>query len=443
MPKLHQKIPVLDGRATVLAYERNPEDWFYREVSSPGNYRTRKIEGVTTAGEAQRKALDFYTELRQLDKESGAFGIIVKTQKRSRRARIEISITEHLKEMQKRADAEIVTQGYIKTKEYRLRHIKSYLEFKQIKYVIDIIDSTFDDYELFRRGTTKVNISNEIKALSQWLNWCRKNRQLKADVAALKLTPRIAIKGEDLTANPPISPEDWRKIEKYIRVDYMGQRVNDRRGIYWRKCFHAFVMTAKNSGMRPKELLNLRWADVNIVDMGQKSQSDNRRHLVAEINIRKTKTKEPRQVPANCGKQLKEWLDFQKEFAARYYSEGIKRVFNKDSYVFSNMNNNCEPYSLSQVQQTLRAIYRRLDLRGHWSSDKPYTLYSLRSTFIDEQLMKDTPIAVLSMMTGHDPKVLMKHYQQLDVLRKTRELTALPTGRNKDDKQSMELWDDQ
>ena len=331
MPKLHQKIPVLDGRATVLAYERNPEDWFYREVSSPGNYRTRKIEGVTTAGEAQRKALDFYTELRQLDKESGAFGIIVKTQKRSRRARIEISITEHLKEMQKRADAEIVTQGYIKTKEYRLRHIKSYLEFKQIKYVIDIIDSTFDDYELFRRGTTKVNISNEIKALSQWLNWCRKNRQLKADVAALKLTPRIAIKGEDLTANPPISPEDWRKIEKYIRVDYMGQRVNDRRGIYWRKCFHAFVMTAKNSGMRPKELLNLRWADVNIVDMGQKSQSDNRRHLVAEINIRKTKTKEPRQVPANCGQQLKEWLDFQKEFAARHYSEGIKRVLNKES----------------------------------------------------------------------------------------------------------------
>ena len=342
--------------------------------------------------------------------------------------------------MQKRADAEIVTQEYVKTKEYRLRHIKSYLEFKQNKYVIDIIDSTFDDYELFRRGTTKVNISNEIKALSQWLNWCRKNRQLKADVAALKLTPKVAIKGEDLTANPPISPEDWRKIERHIRVDYMGQRVNDRRGIYWRRCFHAFVMTAKNSGMRPKELLNLRWADVNIVDMDQKSQSDNRRHLVAEINIRKTKTKEPRQVPANCGQQLKEWLDFQKEFAARHYSEGIKRVLNKESYVFCNMNNNCEPYSLSQVQQTLRAIYRRLDLRGHWSSDKPYTLYSLRSTFIDEQLMKDTPIAVLSMMTGHDPKVLMKHYSQLDVLRKSRDLTRLPIGRKKDEKEIVKLF---
>ena len=442
MPKLHRKISVLDGRATVLAYERNPDDWFYREIISPGNYRSRKIEGATTALEAQKKALDIYTELRQSDKLASASGISTKTQKRPKKASIDISISEHLKEMQKKADAEIVTQEYVKTKGFRLRHIKSYLEYKQIKYAIDIKDDTFDDYELFRRGTTKVNISNEVKALSQWLNWCRKNRQLKADVAALKLTPKIAIKGEDLTANPPISPEDWRKIERYIRVDYAGQRVNDRRGIYWRQCFHAFVMTAKNSGMRPKELLNLKWSDINIVDMGQKSQSDERRHLVAEINVRKTKTKEPRQVPANCGKQLKEWLEFQKEFAARYYSEGIKRVFNKDSFVFCNMNNNCEPYSLSQVQQTMRAIYRRLDLRGHWSSDKPYTLSSLRSTFIDEQLMKGIPIAVLSMMTGHDPKALMKHYQQLDVLRKTRELTALPIGRKKDDKQSLELWND-
>lgn len=442
MPKLHRKISVLDGRATVLAYERNPDDWFYREIISPGNYRSRKIEGATTALEAQKKALDIYTELRQSDKLASASGISTKTQKRSKKASIDISISEHLKEMQKKADAETVTQEYVKTKGFRLRHIKSYLEYKQIKYAIDIKDDTFDDYELFRRGTTKVNICNEVKALSQWLNWCRKNRQLKADVAALKLTPKIAIKGEDLTANPPISPEDWRKIERYIRVDYAGQRVNDRRGIYWRQCFHAFVMTAKNSGMRPKELLNLKWSDINIVDMGQKSQSDERRHLVAEINVRKTKTKEPRQVPANCGKQLKEWLEFQKEFAARYYSEGIKRVFNKDSFVFCNMNNNCEPYSLSQVQQTMRAIYRRLDLRGHWSSDKPYTLSSLRSTFIDEQLMKDIPIAVLSMMTGHDPKALMKYYQQLDVLRKTRELTALPIGRKKDDKQSLELWND-
>ncbi len=442
MPKLHRKISVLDGRATVLAYERNPDDWFYREIISPGNYRSRKIEGATTALEAQKKALDIYTELRQSDKLASASGISTKTQKRSKKASIDISISEHLKEMQKKADAETVTQEYVKTKGFRLRHIKSYLEYKQIKYAIDIKDDTFDDYELFRRGTTKVNISNEVKALSQWLNWCRKNRQLKADVAALKLTPKIAIKGEDLTANPPISPEDWRKIERYIRVDYAGQRVNDRRGIYWRQCFHAFVMTAKNSGMRPKELLNLKWSDINIVDMGQKSQSDERRHLVAEINVRKTKTKESRQVPANCGKQLKEWLEFQKEFAARYYSEGIKRVFNKDSFVFCNMNNNCEPYSLSQVQQTMRAIYRRLDLRGHWSSDKPYTLSSLRSTFIDEQLMKDIPIAVLSMMTGHDPKALMKYYQQLDVLRKTRELTALPIGRKKDNKQSLELWND-
>ena len=75
---------------------------------------------------------------------------------------------------------------------------------------------------------------------------------------------------------------------------------------------------------------------------------------------------------------------------------------------------------------------RNLELQGHWASDKPYTLYSLRSSFVDDKLMQDTPIAVLSMMTGHDPKILMKHYSRIDELRKSKDLTKLPIGRKKD-----------
>ena len=75
---------------------------------------------------------------------------------------------------------------------------------------------------------------------------------------------------------------------------------------------------------------------------------------------------------------------------------------------------------------------RSLELQGHWASGNPYTLYSLRSSFVDDKLMLDTPIAVLSMMTGHDQKILMKHYSRLDVLRKSRDLTKLPIGIAKD-----------
>ena len=44
------------------------------------------------------------------------------------------------------------------------------------------------------------------------------------------------------------------------------------------------------------------------------------------------------------------------------------------------------------------------------------------------------------MMTGHDPKILMKHYSRLDVLRKSRDLTKLPIGRKKVQKKVIELF---
>ena len=57
----------------------------------------------------------------------------------------------------------------------------------------------------------------------------------------------------------------------------------------------------------------------------------------------------------------------------------------------------------------IRCIYRRLELKGHWASDKPYVRYTLRLTFVDAMLMEDTPIAMLSLMTGQSVMVLQKY----------------------------------
>ena len=78
-------------------------------------------------------------------------------------------------------------------------------------------------------------------------------------------------------------------------------------------------MLGRHCGMRPKEIVSLRWSDVNIMDMGQRSTKDDRKHLIAEINVRKTKTGEPRQVPARCGKPIKEWLEYHQFYTKTYY----------------------------------------------------------------------------------------------------------------------------
>ena len=62
-------------------------------------------------------------------------------------------------------------------------------------------------------------------------------------------------------------------------------------------------------------------------------------------------------------------------------------------------------------------------------------------TFVDAMLMEDTPIAMLSLMTGHSVQILQKHYSRIDVMKKSRDLTQLPIGQKKDRKQEVKLWD--
>ena len=47
------------------------------------------------------------------------------------------------------------------------------------------------------------------------------------------------------------------------------------------------------------------------------------------------------------------------------------------------------------------------------------------------------------MMTGHDPRILMKHHSRLDVLRKSRDLTKLPIGRKKNVKKIVDLFNEE
>ena len=65
MPAYHQKEAVLDGRASVFAYERDPSSWYFKQLI-PGTkkYRTKKIPGATTLEEAKSKALDIALSLR-------------------------------------------------------------------------------------------------------------------------------------------------------------------------------------------------------------------------------------------------------------------------------------------------------------------------------------------------------------------------------------------
>ena len=66
-------------------------------------------------------------------------------------------------------------------------------------------------------------------------------------------------------------------------------------------------------------------------------------------------------------------------------------------------------------------------LNGHRFSPHPYTIYSMRSTFIEDQLMKGTPVIEVAEMAGHDVRETQRTYARLNLRRKG---TGANTSRN-------------
>ena len=64
MPKRHTKYRVLQGKAEIISYERDPSTYYYRELlSGTKQYKTKRLQANTIEG-ATLEAVDAYTELR-------------------------------------------------------------------------------------------------------------------------------------------------------------------------------------------------------------------------------------------------------------------------------------------------------------------------------------------------------------------------------------------
>ena len=97
-----------------------------------------------------------------------------------------------------------------------------------------------------------------------------------------------------------------------------------------------------------------------------------------------------------------------------------------------------EPWNQYTIGMNWREkIYKKLKeegkLVGHKLSEKPYTLYSMRSTFIEDHLIKGTDIFLLARIAGHDVKTLMQSYERMDIRRRAQEITSINWGAKKDD----------
>ena len=101
-----------------------------------------------------------------------------------------------------------------------------------------------------------------------------------------------------------------------------------------------------------------------------------------------------------------------------------------NDYVWGRPHEGMSLLSYSSYKRYWQDIRNRIQpkLKGHVFSDERYTLYSLRSTFIEDNLLQGKDIFLIAKAAGHDVKTLMKHYERIDPRKRSREMTEFQYG---------------
>ena len=469
VPRIHSKTKVLSGRAEVISYERDPTTFYYRElVPGTKNYRSKKLK-ASTIESAQLEAVDAYSALRLAPVEAAPAAEIKPAATTSARA-VRNVIQDYLKHLSSQVSAKQISNGTYDIAEnviYKL--VLPFFNEQNIIKTSDIGIETFQKYVIWRQqtakgrhgilkngeGVTALTLTKELQQIKKWVNhYLLPHKLIKADIATDRrfiVYPRV--RAEDLLANPAINPTDWETIINYVRKEWRAEETKYRRDGWWsRTMFWHWMLISKNTGARPEELLKLRWKDVEYEDVGRFSKTAQQEKIqelmalgipfdeddidelgqvskeIAHVVLRSAKTGQPRISSCNCVYVFERWLKFQKDWSQ--LNSYIYEI-NPNSLVWECPYNQGRTLSYSRYKQLWIEIRDGISnkLKGHVFSNQPYTIYSMRSTFIEDNLLAGKDIFLIAKAAGHDVKTLMRYYERIDPRKRSREMTEFEMGK--------------
>ena len=415
---------------------------------------------------AQLEAVDAYASLR-VPPES-AVSISSTPQPSQLTRTIKRVVRDYLTVLQKQVTTKQIQQGTYDVAEnvvYKL--LLPFCDSQNIIKTSEININTFNDYKVWRQktasgrhnilkrgeGVTPLTLHKEMVQIKKFMKaYLLPNKLIKSDLANDKnfiVYPKV--RQEDLLANPAINSEDWETIITYVRKEWRGEAAKFRKGYRPRTMFWNWMLISKNTGARPEELLKLRWKDIKYEDIGRFSKTAQNGRIqkmmsigipidednldepgqvsneIAHIFLRSSKTGQPRISSCNCVYVFERWLKFQKAYANE---KGYTFEINPKSLVWEYPGNQGKTLSYSRYKQLWIEIRDAISskLKGHVFSDEPYTIYSMRSTFIENSLLAGMDMILVAKAAGHDVKTLMKHYERIDPRKRSREMKSFEMG---------------
>ena len=452
---------VLGGRCAVLCYEKDPLLWQYRQKKEGSKSYIYRVLNEPELSKAALRAETMYLELKNQDKPSNA--------------QIKDAINQWIQIKEERQQSGQLTASTVRGTISALRTaVLLYLEGeKRLKKVSQIKQDTFMDYIAWRNtkawklidrdGKQKPPLPATIKRdfvhVHDWYVNFLIPRGYATHCPSL---PAVVVRQDQMDSNPPIPLDtDWPQIYRYFEK-WAGEsegHPNSARIQAFRQMMRHFVLICYNAGTRPKELLGtiekrraphpeggwmvndlvkggLRWCDVEVEPQVHKTvDGKSFEFLEAVLYIRESKTGVPREIPTNTGEYFVRWRRLCDEYRKE---NGLPKLTEKDFVFFNPFTN--RPYPYTQCSKAWGEMRENLSLVLEGSkSGKPYTMYSLRSSYITNQIDEGKDVYLIKKITGHSLEVLTRHYDRSDLRKRRAEATSRTYGAAREKSNKIDL----
>ena len=338
---------------------------------------------------------------------------------------------------ERRVMAGLKDAGSHRRRKVSMRVLSDFLADNGIKYPSQITNITFEEYPVYRSSVMKSTIKSELRDIGVFFRSFLAPRGYISNemLSSRTFFPKIVIQDSELDANPAISPNDYRLINNYIRNEWM-KTAQTHRGMYSRQFMWCFVHLLKCSGMRPKEMLDIRRKDITLTNPKRWSETKQEfeDNYKLTIHVRKSKTGKRRDVVcrSNAGARLRDFLIYQRQYIEAHFP-GV--TITDESLIFGKPDEFFEKgYAYTYWQQRWREyIINPLSnkLEGNKFSERNYTLYSLRSSFVEDCIRDGLDIYLIARLAGNSVQVIQKYYDRHNVIDRMEEIQAIDYGKRK------------
>ena len=424
-PSLDYSEPTLNNRAVICKYK--DRKYLYLRVKREGKRYTQHSLQTTDIDTARQIAIDVYVKIQSSPPTSGKSTLTIQK-----------VFENYMIEKNKKLNRGLIKPLTQKIYQQRIdTRYTPYLKEKGLVNMTQITKDSFEDYSGFQldrktrgrwktetKGLSRNTINKDIGQLNEMFKW-----MVDKEYLLPKNQPKLErIKDNKKyteESNPAYLPADWKIFKDHLYK--FDQGWEDEFETWKRRWFINYVRFMYQGGFRPHESRKIRFGDCEIIKRkdgkpacliqinentktGRRECSMNgntflnvKSHLVKGIKLRNKQIED-------INSRLKKGDDKIIDVYRKKIKEPIELLppLDKDDLVLMN------PFLKD------RKIYHSEHIRDWYKEiqtvckfDRKYTIYSLRSTHISNQLLNGIPVNKVAKNVGTSMEMIQKTYDGL------------------------------